>query len=205
MFTGIVERVGRVVDLSRGASSAVLTVECGPDFVGGVCIGASVAIDGCCLTVIEVEADRLRFEAVLETLERTTLGERGVGDPVHLERALAAGGRLDGHLVQGHVDGCGVVAELVRQGADVRLLVECAPSLSRYLVPKGSVAIDGVSLTVVDTSESGFSVVLIPHTLAETHLGERSTGDRLNLEVDVIGKYVHHYMERLQLDRIRPD
>jgi riboflavin synthase len=167
-----------------------------PAIAPGVRIGDSIAVNGTCLTVTRIDAGRLHFDAVRETLERTALGDQRVGARVNLERAMRADGRLDGHIVQGHVDGTGRVADLARDGDDVRFAVECGPEIARYLVPKGSVAIDGVSLTVVDVSDAGFDVALIPHTLAETNLGDRRLGDRVNLEADVLGKYVVRYLER---------
>ncbi len=162
-----------------------------------IAVGDSVAIDGCCLTVTRVEPGRLAFQAVPETLRRTVLGARAAGDPVNVERALRADGRLDGHIVQGHVDGIGRIASLDPSGDDVILRVDCPADLADLLVPKGSVAIDGVSLTVVDADPGAFSVALIPHTLAVTTLGRRAAGDAVNLEADVIGKYVRRYLERL--------
>jgi riboflavin synthase len=144
-----------------------------------------------------VEATVLRFEAVAETLERTALGALREGSAVNLERALRADGRLDGHIVQGHVDGTGRIRELRRGGDDVRLFVDCEPAFAELLVEKGSVAIDGVSLTVVGVEPAGFDVALIPHTLAVTTLGRLAPGASVNLEADVLGKYVKRYLERV--------
>jgi riboflavin synthase len=163
----------------------------------GAPIGASIAVNGACLTVVEATPTQVVFEAVRETLDRTSLGDLRTGSRVNLERALRADGRLDGHIVQGHVDGTGRVRALERRADDVRLAVECAPELAKQLVPKGSVAVDGVSLTLVSVSDTGFDVALIPHTLAETNLGDRRPGDRVNLEADVLGKYVLRYLERV--------
>ncbi len=196
MFTGIVEAVGRVVRLEPSGALTRLGVEA-PVLTEGVRVGDSVAVNGCCLTVTAVGSERLEFEAVPETLERTALGDLAVGSGVNLERALRAGGRLDGHIVQGHVDGTGRVTALERDGDDVRLFVECGADVADYLVEKGSVAIDGVSLTVVGARRDGFDVALIPHTLAVTTLGELEPGDRVNLEADVLGKYVKRYLERV--------
>jgi len=200
VFTGIVERVGRVVavrpaDAESGAPAA-LEIAVGPDFGRELAIGASVCVDGCCLTVVERSPGTLRFEAVPETLACTSLGDKRVGSRVNLERALPAGGRFDGHVVQGHVDGCGTVRALHRDSADVRIEIECEAPLRRYLVPKGSVAVAGVSLTVASVESHGFSVALIPHTLAETTLSDLQIGERVNLEADVLGKYVHHYLNQ---------
>lgn len=196
MFTGIIEAVGRVVAVEPAGELARLRIEA-PRVAEGMALGASVAVNGACLTVVEAAAGELVFEAVRETLDRTSLGDLQVGSHVNLERALRADGRLDGHLVQGHVDGTGRVRALERRGDDVRLVVDCGRELAQQLVPKGSVAIDGVSLTVVQVSDAGFDVALIPHTLAETNLGDRSAGERVNLEADVLGKYVLRYLERI--------
>ena len=196
MFTGIVEVVGTVTGVEPGGDRTTLEIEA-PAIASDLAIGDSVAVNGGCLTVAGHDAGRLRFEAVRETLERTSLGELRVGSRVNLERALRAGGRLDGHIVQGHVGGTGRVRRLERNGDDVRLFVDCGPEIAEFLVEKGSVAVDGVSLTVVGATEAGFDVALIPHTLAATTLGERQPGDRVNLEADVLGKYVKRYLERI--------
>ncbi len=196
MFTGIVETVGRVVSVEPEGAKTTLRIEA-PVVAAGIALGASVAVNGACLTVVAAAGAEVVFEAVRETLDRTSLGDLAAGSRVNLERALRADARLDGHIVQGHVDDTGRVRALERHGDDVRLLVDCSPELARQLVPKGSVAIDGVSLTVVEVTDSGFDVALIPHTLAETNLAERRAGDRVNLEADVLGKYVLRYLERI--------
>ena len=196
MFTGIVEVVGTVTGVEPREDRTTLEIEA-LAIACDLAIGDSVAVNGGCLTVAGRDAGRVRFEAVRETLERTSLGELRVGSRVNLERALRAGGRLDGHIVQGHVDGTGRVRRLERDGDDVRLFVDCEPEIAELLVEKGSVAVDGVSLTVVGATEVGFDVALIPHTLAATTLGERRPGDRVNLEADVLGKYVKRYLERI--------
>ena len=196
MFTGIVEAVGAVAALRRASHSTRIEIEA-PGLAAEVGVGDSVAVNGACLTVTAASGARMSFEAVAETLARTGLGGLRVGARVNLERALRAGDRLDGHIVQGHVDGTGTVRVLERAGDDVRLHVDCGPEVAEYLVPKGSVAIDGVSLTVVSARADGFDVALIPHTLAVTTLGDRRPGDRVNLEADVLGKYVRRYLERL--------
>jgi riboflavin synthase len=196
VFTGIVEAVGEVADLELRPDSARLVVEA-PGLVEGSVPGQSVALNGVCLTLTETSGTRLCFDAVRETLERSNLGALRPGARVNLERALRAGARLDGHIVQGHVDATGRVRSLERGGDDVRFAVECGEDFAELLVEKGSVAIDGVSLTVVGVEAKGFDVVLIPYTLAETTLGERRPGDRVNLEADVLGKYVKRYLERV--------
>ena len=195
MFTGIIEAVGTLAALEPRGSQVGVVIEA-PSVASGVRVGDSIAVNGACLTVTKIDAGRLHFDAVRETLERTSLGDQRVGARVNVERAMRADGRLDGHIVQGHVDGTGRVDALDRDGDDVRFRVRCGAEIARYLVPKGSVAIDGVSLTVVGVSDGGFDVAVIPHTLAETNLGDRRPGDRVNLEADVLGKYVVHYLER---------
>lgn len=196
MFTGIVESVGKIVRFERSGDLASIVVDA-PTLCAGVKRGDSIAVNGACLTVTALAGGRLSFEAVAETLARTNLGELTIGSGVNLERAMRADQRLDGHIVQGHVDAVGHVRALEREGADVRLFIDCDPSFSVLLVDKGSVAVDGVSLTVVRAETGGFDVALIPHTLESTTLGQRSAGDRVNLEADVLGKYVKHYVERV--------
>jgi riboflavin synthase alpha subunit len=197
MFTGIVEAQGRIARIEPRGGRVDLEIDV-PDALGrGIAVGDSVSVDGCCLTVAARAGARLSFQAVPETLRRTALRERAVGDAVNLERALRADGRLDGHIVQGHVDGVGRVEALREEGGDVRMRISCPPELARLLVQKGSVAVDGVSLTVVDPDPRGFSVALIPHTLQITSLGRRAPGASVNLEADVLGKYVLQYLERL--------
>ncbi len=196
MFTGIVETVGTVASIEREGELARLAIDA-PEIAEGVKIGDSVAVNGGCLTITKEAGGRFEFEAIEETLKRTKMGELEVGSRVNLERAMRADARLDGHIVQGHVDGTGRVSRLEREGDDVRLYVDCDRELAECLVEKGSVAIDGVSLTVVGVTDTGFDVALIPHTLAVTTLGELAPGDRVNLEVDVLGKYVKRYVERV--------
>ena len=196
MFTGIVETIGIIEGVEPGDDLTRLVVDAEP-IVEGVEPGDSVAVNGGCLTVTSIRDGRLSFEAVRETMERTSLGDLKVGARVNLERAVRAGDRLDGHIVQGHVDGVGTVRQMVREGNDVRLQIDCDPDLADCVVEKGSIAIDGVSLTVAALSPSGFEVALIPHTLEVTTLCDRQPHDRVNLEADVLGKYVKRYLERM--------
>ena len=195
MFTGIVETVGEVESVSPEGDLVRLRVRA-RRASEGVALGDSVAVNGVCLTVTGVDGERLGFDAVRETLERSALSDLEPGARVNLERAMRADGRLDGHIVQGHVDGVGRVRRLERRGDDVQLYVECDPELAGLLVDKGSVAIDGVSLTVVRAEPQGFDVALIPHTLAETTLSGCRPGQRVNLEADILGKYVKTYLDR---------
>jgi riboflavin synthase len=183
MFTGIVEAAGRVRAIRRTSKGLRLEVT-GP---WRVPIGSSVAVSGVCLTSV---ADKgLAFDVIPETLKRTTLGRLKPGARVNLERALAAGARLDGHIVQGHVDGTGVVESLSRKGGAVTLAVRPPEALADQIVAKGSIAVDGVSLTVVEWNEGKFTVALIPTTLRLTTLGRLRKGDKVNLETDVLAKY----------------
>jgi riboflavin synthase len=196
VFTGIIETVGRVASVEAQGEKTRLAIEAAA-VSDGLPIGASVAVNGTCLTVVSVGASQVVFEVVRETLDRSSLGDLRSGSRVNLERAMRADGRLDGHIVQGHVDDTGRVRAIERQGDDVRFAVDCDPEFAALLVPKGSIAIDGVSLTLVQVGVAGFDVALIPHTLAATNLADRQPGDRVNLEADVLGKYVQKYLERI--------
>ena len=190
MFTGLVEEVGEVVSLenARLVAAARLVSADATD-------GASIAVNGVCLTVVRRGDERLEFDLGPETLARTTLGDLAPGDPLNLERPLRLGGLVGGHLVQGHVDGVGVVTGMTRDGDSARLRVECPDeTLAALLIPQGSVAVDGVSLTVAALDARAFEIMLIPHTLAQTTLGWLKPGKRVNLEMDMIGKYVHRVL-----------
>jgi riboflavin synthase len=196
MFTGLVEEVGRVTSLraSEGAGDAHLGLAAGV-VREGTHVGDSILVNGACLTVDEIEADALVFYTMPETLRRTALGDLTVGSPVNLERAMAAGGRLGGHIVQGHVDGVGEVLD-VRAEDDAEIWTFGAPaSVLRYAVEKGSVCVDGISLTVVSVGEDRFTVSILPHTRSHTNLGELGVGSHVNLEADVVGKYVERLMQ----------
>ena len=199
MFTGIVTEVGTIVAVTPTDGGRLLALTA-PATAGDLVMGDSVAVNGVCLTALEVTSNGFAVEAVAETLARTTLGDLGPGDRVDLERPLEAAGRFDGHIVQGHVDGVGSILGVAAEGDSIRVRVDVPANLDPYLVEKGSIAVDGVSLTVTGVSEPGstnawFEMVLIPHTMAATVLGERVTGDGVNLEVDVIAKYLERWME----------
>lgn len=195
MFTGIVEAVGEVELAEREGDLLRLRIRAGRASEG-VGLGDSVAVNGACLTVTRIDGERLDFDAVRETLDVTTIGALEKGARVNLERAMQAGGRLDGHIVQGHVDGVGRVRKLQKKGDDVQLWIDCDPSIAGLLVDKGSVTVDGVALTVVTASADGFDVVLIPTTLAETTMAAYEPGQAVNLEADILGKYVKTYLDR---------
>lgn len=199
MFTGIIAGRGTVHELvERADGSAVLELDAGAQ-AEGLGLGGSIAVDGICLTATHIDGARLRIDVMSETLQRTTLGKRQIGELVNLERCLAAGDRFDGHVVQGHVDGVGTLVEREDLGNWQRLRFAIPAPLAKYLAEKGSVAIDGVSLTVTAVSPVGesdpwFEVGLIPTTLAQTGLGTKKIGEGVNLETDVLAKYTERLL-----------
>ncbi len=193
MFTGIVRELGRVESFDGDDAGARLRVRA-PETAAAEGTGDSIAVNGVCLTVMGSAAGVLSFDAVPETLARTTLGRLRPGDRVNVEPALRAGDPLGGHFVQGHVDGIGRVRAAAPEGDGVRLEVEAAPELLRYCVEKGSIGVDGVSLTVASLGDEALTIALIPHTLAATTLGGLGPGDEVNLEVDLLGKYVERLL-----------
>ncbi len=195
MFTGIVREVGRVAAVEGADEGLTLQVEA-PRTAEALAVGDSVAVAGVCLTAEAVEDGTVRFHAVPETLARTSLGRLGPGDQVNVEPALRAGEPLGGHIVQGHVDDLGTVASLVEEGDGARLTIGAADGVLRYCVEKGSIAVDGVSLTVAALEGETFSIALVPHTLAATTLGRLAPGSPVNLEVDVLAKYVDRLLNR---------
>lgn len=193
MFTGIVEHLGTVSSVDREERGRQLVVDTSP-IAETVEVGGSVAVNGVCLTAVRVQPPMISFEVMGETLDRSNLGDLEVGDPVNLERPMAASGRFDGHMVQGHTDGVGTIVSEEGDGDARRVRIEVPASLLRYLVEKGSITVDGVSLTVAAVDDSGLEVALIPHTRAATTLGIRRPGDKVNLEVDVLAKYVERLL-----------
>lgn len=193
MFTGLIADVGEVAELQRdeqGATVRILT-----RLADDLREGDSIAVNGVCLTATQIDGEGFAAQAMLQTLQRSSLGDLNPGAPVNLELPLRPDGRLGGHIVQGHVDGTGVVSEIREEGFSRVLTIEVDRRLSRYLVEKGSVAIDGVSLTVSALGEEDFSVSLIPETLERTNLGIAVVGRRVNLEVDILAKHVERLME----------
>jgi riboflavin synthase len=193
MFTGLVEEQGTVVGIEPLGDSVRLTLR-GPLVTSDATHGASIAVNGCCLTVTELDGDAFTADVMQESLQRTSLGDLAVGSPVNLERAVAAGARLGGHIVQGHVDGVGALVERTPSEHWDVLRFSLPADLARYVVEKGSITVSGVSLTVVDVDADSFSVSLIPTTLADTILGKLVPGDRVNLEVDIVAKYVERLL-----------
>lgn len=195
MFTGIIEEIGYVKRINQQSRSAQIEIKA-DKVLGDVAVGDSIAVNGVCLTVVAFDSQHFTADVMPETISKTNLRELKPGSPVNLERALQLGGRLGGHIVQGHVDAVGTIVE--KQILEIAIIYRIAtePELLQYVVPKGSVAIDGISLTVVDVFQDSFTVSLIPHTAHETVLGEKKPGDRVNLESDIIGRYVKHLMNR---------
>ena len=194
MFTGIIEEVGEITGLRQTGTSTVLGVRA-KTVLGGTKIGDSIAVNGVCLTVVRITGDGFDGDVMPETLRRTNLGKLKPKSRVNLERAMAADGRFGGHIVAGHVDGTGTITELKPEGNAVWVTVSAAPELLRYIVEKGSITIDGISLTVAYVDDSCFKVSIIPHTGEETTLLTRTAGYEVNLETDIVGKYVEKLMQ----------
>lgn len=189
MFTGIIEEIGTIQGIQHGSQSAVLSIQC-KKVLEGTQVGDSIAVNGVCLTVTELGKDGYHADVMAETLRRSSLGALRSGSRVNLERAMAADGRFGGHIVAGHIDGTGKIEEIRRDETAVWYRVSAEPEVLRYIVEKGSITIDGISLTVAAVSENDFQVSIIPHTQANTILADRVVGDIVNLETDIIGKYV---------------
>ncbi len=202
MFTGIVEETGVVESIQRGVRSIVLTVR--PRLCAqGLKVGDSLAVNGCCLTVVSVarrgKAKLAQFDLLIETWRRTNFAELSPGSLVNLERSLRADGRLGGHFVTGHIDGVGRVVRWERSGQDWVLDIKAPGEVMRYVISKGSIAVDGISLTVAELLKSGLRIWIIPHTLEVTNLRDRKPGQLVNLEADLVGKYVSHLIQQMKL------
>ena len=189
MFTGIVEEIGRVERIRRGRNSAVLTIHA-ETVLEGTKIGDSIAVNGICLTVTDLFPQGFSADVMHETLNRSALAGLTAGTPVNLERAMAADGRFGGHIVAGHVDGVGKILRIRRDDTAIWYTIQTKAALLRYIVEKGSITIDGISLTVAEVGETSFSISAIPHTVRQTVLQYRKEGDLVNLETDIIGKYI---------------
>ena len=194
MFSGIVEALGTVAEIRSEPPGAWLIVR-EARIASETAVADSISVNGCCLTVVDVTGDTVAFQAGPETLARTNLGDLTAGSPVNLERALKVGDRLGGHFVSGHIDGTGTLVERNDEGEWSTFWFELSPSLSRQMASKGSIAVDGVSLTIVDSEPTRFSVALIPYTLNVTTLGPLTVGDKVNLETDILAKYVQRLDE----------
>jgi len=194
MFTGLVEELGTITDLVPQGAAVALSLRA-PLIAADAAIGDSIAVNGCCLTVVRRDADVLTFEAGSETLSRTNLGRLQTGSRLNLERSLKVGDRLGGHYVSGHIDGLGALDRRREEGPWAFLWFRVPTELARQMASKGSIAVDGVSLTLVEVTNESFSVALIPHTLAVTTLGALQPGDAVNLETDLLAKYVQRQLE----------
>ena len=194
MFTGIVEALGTIKEVAEVNGGRRLVVDVG-DLALGLAVGASLSVNGVCLTAVEVEGQAVTAEVVVETMRRSNLGSVREGDRVNLERPLRADGRFDGHIVQGHIDARGEVIRIEPEGEGRLIQVGTESDGLRYIVEKGSITVDGVSLTVASVDAIGFEVALIPHTISTTTLGSRQPGDVVNLEFDVLAKYVERLLE----------
>ena len=199
MFTGIVEELGSIRSVRRGQHSSVLSIAA-KDILSDLKVGDSVAVNGVCLTATTVDSGGFTADVMHETLNRSSLGSLTVGSHVNLERAMAANGRFGGHIVSGHIDGTGTITALRKDDNAVWYTISASQELLCYIVEKGSIAIDGISLTVAAVTDQNFSVSLIPHTRAVTNLASKKVGDPLNLETDIIGKYVEKFVS-LRQDR----
>lgn len=194
MFTGIIEEVGEIMNVVRGSQSAVLHIRC-QEVLKGTKVGDSIAVNGVCLTVTSLEAHGYTADVMAETLDRSSLGALRRGNRVNLERAMPVDGRFGGHIVAGHIDGTGTVMAVTRDETAVWYRISAEPQVLRYIVEKGSITIDGISLTVAKVTGQDFSVSIIPHTQANTVLADRDVGDIVNLETDIIGKYVEKLLQ----------
>ncbi len=192
MFTGIIEKIGRIARVESKMERLFLKIEV-LDFTNDIIPGSSISVDGVCLTVTKFNKNNFEVDAVKETLTKTTLNSFKMGKNVNLEKALKLSGRLDGHLVQGHVDGTGILTRKQAYSGNVLLTFRLSQDLVNGVVKKGSIAIDGISLTVVDVSGINITVTIVPFSLKHTTLGEKKIGDKVNIETDIIGKYISQY------------
>ncbi len=192
MFTGIIEGLGNIVRFDKkttNRSAAKMKIKLGK-IAKGLKIGDSVAINGVCLTAVNISKDVAEFEMVGETIKKTNLGSLKSGNKVNIERSLKVGERLEGHFVLGHVDGVGIISKMEKQPNQIKIWAKVPKELSKYIIKKGSVTVDGISLTVVDVLKDQFSVSIIPHTMKITNLGYKKVGDKVNIETDILGKYI---------------
>ena len=196
MFTGIIEETGTIKEISRGSKSAKLRIEASK-VLEGTNLGDSISTNGICLTVVEMGQNTFSVDVIAETLRKTNLGKLSVGSRVNLERALKLSDRLGGHLVSGHIDGLGVISNIVIEDIARIISIKTNSDLLKYIIPKGSITIDGISLTVIYVDEQSFKVAIIPHTIAKTNMLSKKIGDTVNLETDMIAKYA----EKLLINR----
>ncbi|TAN36911.1 MAG: riboflavin synthase [Verrucomicrobia bacterium] len=204
MFTGIIQKIGGIVALQRSSGAGRLALKAGA-WTPPVALGESIAIEGICLTVAEISSAILWFDVLEETFAKTTLGHKKIGAVVNVERAVRAGDFLGGHIVSGHVDGVGRIQAIGRAGADRVVEVTCGAEILQGVVPKGSIALNGISLTVVAVKPTAFTVHIIPHTWANTSLCSARVGDAVNLETDLLGKYVEHQLAAREKSKVTPE
>lgn len=195
MFTGIVQRLGNIIDIKMEGTAGRITMVPNRPFDKPVGLGDSIAVNGTCLTIAAMVEDKLMFDVLGETFDKTNLGEKLPGDIVNLEQALALGDTLGGHIVTGHVDNTGTVAKVEEVGRDWKFTIETSRDMQMLMVYKGSIAIDGISLTVAELTDNGFIVHIIPHTIQETDMSEFKVGTKVNLEADILGKHVQRILE----------
>ena len=195
MFTGIVQRLGNIAEIKMEGTAGRIAMVPNRPFDKPIGLGDSIAVNGTCLTVAAIDGDALMFDVLGETFDKTNLGEKKPGDLVNLEQALALGDTLGGHIVTGHVDNTGTVAKIEEIGRDFKFTVECSRDMLMLMVYKGSIAIDGISLTVAELTDNGFIVYIIPHTIQETDMSEFKVGTKVNLEADILGKHVQRILE----------
>jgi riboflavin synthase len=193
MFTGIIEEIGELVAIQRGTKSVVLTIKA-DKIVTDTRTGDSISTNGVCLTAVEIGKDYFKADVMHETVDRSSLGQLSKGSKVNLERAMRADGRFGGHMVAGHIDGTGEITDITKDDNAVWYKITTKPEIMRYIIEKGSIAIDGISLTVAKVAKSDFSVSIIPHTLGQTTLALRKKGDKVNLENDMVGKYIEKFL-----------
>ena len=201
MFTGIIEEVGVVKQIQNGVKSRVFTIDA-PYIRDGLAIGDSISTNGVCLTAAKLQGRSFTADVMNETLQRTTLGSLKVGSKVNLERAMQMNGRFGGHIVTGHIDGTGKIIDIKKEDNAVWYTITAQPSILRYVIEKGSIAIDGISLTVASITNNQFRVSIIPHTAKQTILSEKVIGDLVNLENDMIGKYIEHFVTESNISEI---
>lgn len=200
MFTGIVEEIGYIKEIKKSVNSMILTIEAS-QIMSDLKLGDSVATNGVCLTVTELGKNFYKADVMHETIRRSTLGQLKVGSSVNLERAMRADGRFGGHMVSGHIDGTGKIVHIQKDDNAVWYVISASQGIMRYIVEKGSVAIDGISLTVARVESDNFQVSIIPHTLKQTILSEKRVGDIVNLENDIVGKYVEKFISQANSNR----
>jgi riboflavin synthase len=197
MFTGIIEEIGKIAAIKRGSKSSQLQIQ-GKKIFEDLKIGDSVAVNGVCLTATSIDGNKFWADVMNETLQRSSLGDLKVNSTLNLERAMSANGRFGGHIVSGHIDGTGKILSIKKDDNAVWYKVEASPNVMRYIIEKGSITIDGISLTVAKVEKNNFSVSIIPHTLRETTLASRSIGSIVNLENDIVGKYIEKFIKNPQ-------